>query len=85
MALKHMATWNHRVIEHRELDGTPYWAVHEVHYDEQKRPAAYTEHAANLLSDEGLDGLRWQLNHMLKALEAEVLQESDFVGDINEI
>lgn len=82
--MKSLSHWNHRVIEHKEADGTPYMAIHEVHYDDKGKPAAYTENPTDVLAED-LDGLRWQLNHMLKACEAPILQESDFVGNVEEV
>mgnify|MGYP000041119359 CR=1 FL=1 len=84
MPMKSLSHWNYRVIAHADVDGSPYVAIHEVHYDDKGVPAAYTECATDVLAED-VDGLRWQLNHMLKACEAPVLSESDFIGNKDDV
>lgn len=70
--------WNHRVIEFVDPDGTPWRAIHEVHYVNHL-PVAYTEEPAVVGGEgESNDGLRWTLDRMREALEKPILVERDF-------
>lgn len=71
-------TWNHRVIQHEE-NGETWRAIHEVYYDGDGVPWAYTENPTPVQWSEG-DAPNWILDQMRKALEAPVLREADFVG-----
>ena len=31
-------TWNYRMLEHKNVDGTSWFAIHEVYYDEASIP-----------------------------------------------
>lgn len=72
------ANWNYRVIEFAG-EGTPYRAIHEVHYTNGV-PSGYSEGAAVVLWDvsEGDASPGAQLNRMFLALAKPVLRESDF-------
>jgi hypothetical protein len=70
------ATWNHRIIQFVDTDGSPWFAIHEVHYVDGK-PEMYTEDPVPVAS-ETVEGMRWQLEMMLKCLSFPVLKESDF-------
>lgn len=72
-----MSHWNHRVIEFVEPDGTPWRAIHEVHYDDQGRPYAYTESPADV-SGANNEELAATLERMRRALERPHLVEDDF-------
>lgn len=78
-------SWNYRVIEFVDpTDNEPWRAIHEVHYDDEGRPAAYAENAARVIStdDAGTNvGLDWVLAKMREALDRPVLFEKDFVGN----
>lgn len=85
MPMKSFAHWNHRVIRQQDADDSYYVAIHEVHYDDKGVPAAYTENPAVVLAGD-VDGLRWQLNHMLMACEAEILNApEDFKGNKEDV
>jgi hypothetical protein len=77
-------SWNYRVIEFKADEGTLYQQIHEVYYDDAGKPASYTTnpiHPVAYQEDGGDDmaaALRWQLEHMLKALDKPVLTEKDF-------
>lgn len=73
--------WNHRVIEFEGKPG-PYWAIHEVFYDDDGNPSAHGEEPAVLLTDEEdwQKGLEWTLRVMKTCLGKPVLKESDFTG-----
>ena len=72
-----MSHWNHRVIEFVEADGTPWMAIHEVHYDDAGRPYAYAENAAEVCGESN-DELRKTLDWMRAALDQPALVETDF-------
>lgn len=70
------ATWSYRVIEFVDLDGEPWFAIHEVHFQDGK-PAAYSENPAAVCS-ETPEGMQWCLDRMRKALALPALRERDF-------
>lgn len=81
-------SWNYRVIEFIDPHDGPWRAIHEVHYDDQGRPAAYTESPAKVIStdDAGNNaGLDWVLDRMREALTRPVLVERDFVGNRGDV
>lgn len=83
-------TWNYRVVRKRwrypesmrdKLDGEvhDFLAVHEVYYDSEGKPFNCTVEPRPV-SGENVGALRWQLEHMLKALDEPVLNY-DEIGD----
>lgn len=77
-------SWNYRVIEYVEPEDDPWWAIHEVYYDDDGKPIRYTEEPAWAMSLEDMGGsLSWVLDRMRDALSRPVLKESDF-GEQNE-
>lgn len=81
-----MRTWNYRVIERVTPLKTPsgatdvYRAIHEVHYESDGRPVAYSEHPATIGWDpaEGNDAPLAILDRVREALTKPVLTEQDF-------
>lgn len=81
-----MRTWNYRVIERvTPLKTQPgatdvYRAIHEVHYESDGRPVAYSEDPATIGWDpaEGDDAPLAILDRMREALTKPVLTEQDF-------
>jgi hypothetical protein len=74
-------TWDYRVIEFVEMDGTPWQAIHEVHYDDSGAPNGYGENPAVIQSSDAagcLVSLEWVLDRMREALAKPVLVERDF-------
>lgn len=71
--------WNYRVIEFVELNGEPWRAIHEVHYEDD-RPVMYTEEPAIVMWDksEGDSSPRSILKRMIECLSKPALKESDF-------
>ena len=72
-----MISWNYRVIEFADLDGSPYRQIHEVHYEEGK-PKYYAENPAHVMWS-GDDDPKLILEMMTKALEKPVIVEADFL------
>lgn len=74
-------TWNHRIIEFVDPDGSVWRAIHEVHYADGK-PIAYGERPAIVEwdEDEGNHAAILTLERMRKAIDKPVLVERDFEG-----
>lgn len=72
-------TWNYRVIEFVGLEGTPWRAIHEVHY-ENANPVSYSEEPAAIIwtSNDGNKAPTIMLKNMKEALDKPVLVETDF-------
>lgn len=76
--------WNHRVVRKRSPSGETRWAIHEVHYDGDQvgwtvdpvDVATWSELGGPQTEAEALESLRWQLNAMLRALEAPIIEDS---------
>lgn len=71
-----MEGWNYRVVK-RIKNGHEFYGIHEAHY-ENGEVVAITDLLTVESFDEGLKGLRWQLNKMKEALKKEVLDYADF-------
>ena len=65
-------TWNYRAVK---IDG--WYGIHEVHYNEDGSPRAYTEHAVRV-TGEDLDEIRATLDRMRIAVAIPVLTPEDF-------
>jgi hypothetical protein len=71
--------WEYRVVrrtfKHPDSDVEEFYGIHEVHHitvgDETK--SGRTEDPVSVMSD-SVDGLRWVLTEMLKALDKEVIE-----------
>ena len=77
-------TWNYRVIKTIDSTGGLSYGVHEVYYDENRMPRAYTEQPVPLYADT-LPELISDLERMRAALSAPVLTEADFPNNRGEI
>ena len=76
-----IAIWNYRVIEYTDPnDGNVWYAIHEVHYDEDMTPFAYAEKHAAITWDEG-ESPSDVIAMISKALKHPPLKESDFTGE----
>ncbi len=76
-----MTYWNHRVIRHKELDGTYYYAIHEVHYEDNDQPHSMTENAVKVGGDNIKE--RFQtLSMMGTACMKPVIDAEDFPKEI---
>jgi len=70
--------WNHRIIRHKDYKDNIWYAIHEVFYDNDGVPNGCTEKPLEVL-DEEVDGLKWQLEHMLKAFDKPILDYQYFI------
>ena len=77
-----MSHWNHRVVKQVLDDGTDWFSVREVFYNDDNSIYAYTEEPVDI-SGETIEGLREYLNWCLKSLDIPVLIDGEvkFVDD----
>jgi hypothetical protein len=71
-------------MDHRVIDHGSWLGIHEVHYDQNGRPAAFTANAVAVIVDagEGPEAVRATLEQMHGALENPVLTPEDFPGAV---
>lgn len=69
-------SFNHRVFAH-ENDDEIWFQVHEVFYDEDKNPVAYTEDAIKIIADD-LEGMVWTLNQIKGCIDKPILSYENF-------
>lgn len=60
-------SWDYRIREHREVDGTPHYEIVEVYYDDQGNPNGWAEAAAP--HGDSVSELRDDMESMLTALD----------------
>lgn len=72
--------WNYRVIEFRAEESDLVWrSIHEVFYNENGKPSAYSVEPAAVVSDKDDDfDLAGVMDMMRKALDEPVLHDTDF-------
>jgi len=71
--------WNYRVIEFTAVDCDPFRQIHEVHYDDNGKPQAYSENPAVLMWDASEKKAALEiLDKMKEALNKPVLITTDF-------
>lgn len=66
-------TWNYRLVQLDDSIG-----VYEVYYDANDQPNLRTLEPANLIGFDGLDDLKEDIKHMLRALDEEILSDEVF-------
>lgn len=81
-----MSHWNHRVLKQILPDGTEWYTVREVFYNDDGTIFAYTEKPVEI-AGESLAELRQEIEWILACLGQEMLieDEVEFVGDENEL
>ena len=67
-------TWNHRVIKEILKDGSEWFSIREVYYNDDGSIYAYTQEPIDI-AGESLDELREYLQWCLSCLEAPVLED----------
>ena len=74
-------TWNYRIIKHgRKIE--PYFAVHEVFYDERGKIESWTENPVDIVGDSVKDVTK-MLETILKDIKQPVLKESELQKKLN--
>ncbi len=82
-----MSHWNYRVMRllYEGPDVHPedaeYFAVREVHYDENSVPYGYSEGAHEIMNAQTLDNLKWVHERLAEALQKPVLTPEDIKGN----
>ena len=73
-----MATWNHRVVRKRDAhcEDEFYYEIHEAHYNDDGELCAITEKSIAPYGND-IEGLKWTLEHMLKACEQPILIDGE--------
>lgn len=69
-------TWNHRVMRSKDADGDDFYAIHEVHYEDDK-PRLFTLDPVPV-SGNSIEELRSTLERMLSCVTTPVLTREDF-------
>lgn len=77
MSVTDRAHWNHRVIEYVDTDGSPWFQIHEVYYDAEGKPQAYTENPVPV-HGVNVEEISKTLERMQACLSKPVLKETDF-------
>lgn len=67
-------SWNYRVMS---LDGGKSFGIHEVYYDDEDKPKAYTLNSVRAFG-ESIEELKIDISRMLKATEKPILAPQDF-------
>jgi hypothetical protein len=70
-------TWNHRVFVKRTDEGL-WYSIRETFYEDGEVKGWTKDEIAP--ASESLEGLKWVLEQMLKALDKPVLEDSDDNG-----
>ena len=70
-------TWNYRIIEHKNFDGTSWFAIHEVHYNSQGKPEYCSEGPCSS-HGEDIESLTIDMQYMMEAFNKPVLRYNDF-------
>lgn len=65
-------SWNHRVVRRVYPDAEVLYEIHEVYYNPDGTVDMMTVDGIDPIGED-LAGLRWTLEHMLRALEKPVL------------
>ena len=73
-----MSFWNHRLIKSVTPEGD-WYAIHEVHYNDDGTPYAYTENPAVLCGNDA-EEIKVTLERMKHALDNPALTDADFKG-----
>ncbi len=64
--------WNHRIMRHKDEDGTEWYGVHEVFYDDDGKIFAWTEEKLSPFGETSGE-LQDELNNMLGACDSPIL------------
>jgi hypothetical protein len=65
-------SWNHRILAHEQHGDEPYFMIHEVHYDKDGNPEAYTEKGVPV-GGNSIKDITWVLNKMLACRKKPIL------------
>lgn len=71
-----MSHWNHRVVKEKLLDGTDFYSVREVFYNDDGSIYAYTEEPVRI-HGESIDDLREYTQWVLDCLDKPILIDGE--------
>ena len=71
-----MSHWNHRFLAELDGYGNIYLYIHEVYYDDDKKPNGYTKEPI-VIGSEDLEGITWTLYSMLECREKPILWKGE--------
>jgi hypothetical protein len=63
--------WNYRILA-REIPEEMYFAIHEVYYDSEGKPNAYSSEPV-IVSSDSVKGIKWNLRRMLECTKKPIL------------
>jgi len=72
-------TWDYRIIEHKNLDGSSWFAIHEVYYDAEGNPEYCSEGPCSA-HGEDTEALITDMQYMMQALKHPPLLYSHFTN-----
>ena len=72
-------SWNYRILAHKDGDEM-YFQIHEVHYDGDGNPTAYTTNGV-AVGDNDLSGINWVLDRMRESINKPILLVDDFPNE----
>lgn len=77
-----MSHWNHRVVKQILPDGTDWYSVREVFYNDDNSIYAYTEEPVDI-SGENIDSLKEYCQWVINCLDKDILVDGEviFVGN----
>ena len=73
-----MSHWNHRVLRETQKNGTYWYSVREVFYNDSGDIYSYTQNPVDI-SGESVEDLREYVNWVLKSLDDPILISEDVV------
>jgi len=71
-----MSYWNHRVVKQKLQDGTDWFSVREIFYNDDDSIYAYTEKPVDI-SGESIEAMRVYCQWILHCLDKEILVDGD--------
>ena len=71
-----MAHWNHRVVKQTLSDGSEYYSVREVHYNDDGSIYAYSEEPVGI-QGESLEAMREYTQWVLNCMDKDILVDGE--------
>ena len=71
-------TWNYRIIEHKNHDGSSWFAIHEVYYDENGNPQYCSKEPCSA-HGEDIETLTTDMSYIMEALKKPPVPYSYFL------
>ncbi len=71
-----MSHWNHRVVKEKDKDGTDWYSVREVFYNDDDSIYAYTEEPVSICG-ESVEGMREYCQWVMNCLDKDILVDGE--------